>query len=69
MKVTVNENKKELSFPKLMIRTDQQLIVYFRHNERGVVLFNGSSPYEIGNVGSFCMEYFKDFHGTITIEQ
>ena len=68
MKVTVNEESKEKGFPKLMINDDSDLIVLMTELGKGVVVrVDGHNP--VGcYVDCWIMDYFKDFNGTVTLQ-
>ena len=69
MKINITENKykKEKPFPKLMI-SDRKVVVLFRKPKKGTVLY--PNDYRLGKYSSnFNMENFKDFFGTIELEE
>lgn len=69
MKSTYKQKPKQAEWPKTMI-ADKGLIVLFQARGCGVVLYNSTDEsYQIGyHSNGWCMEEFKDFHGTITID-
>lgn len=73
MKVTVEENKMELDYPKLMISDNGQIIMALGENEAnliGVMIKSNGYPFCGGSYSeNISKPAFKDFHGTITIEQ
>ena len=77
MKVTVkHQNEKELGYPKLMISDKGQIIMALSEDEDNTDLIKGvmieSNGYGFcGGRYQECItkSAFRDFHGTITIEQ
>lgn len=77
MKVTVKEeNENKLDYPKLMISDVGQIIIALSDHEQASYLMTGVMIELNGH--SFCggayqrsiiKSAFRDFHGTITIEQ
>lgn len=74
MKVTAVFKKLEnLPFPKLMLTTKDNFIVFFNEEGKGTVVSLGNYKSDFLKVGQyhndFIMKNFVDFKGTITIEQ
>lgn len=69
MKTTIKEHKQEKPFPKLMV-SDTGVIVLFSDEINGVVIYDDTASFVIGehNTNFWDMYEFKDFHGTITLE-
>jgi len=69
MKVTVSkkDEKKDLSFPKLM-ESEGGLVVLMHKNGYGTIMSN-NSIYEVGSYHSdWDTPCFHDFNGTITLQ-
>jgi hypothetical protein len=69
MQVRVNNlnKKKERPYPKLMIASDNQIVLFFKH-EHGIVIDIGGGYSEIGYyTNDWDMCAFSDFEGSITI--
>ena len=66
MKTTINEHKQEKPFPKLMHSDD--LVVLFTNDHTGTVICKvvGYTTGQWDDSWRTCL--FKDFHGTITLE-
>ena len=73
MKTTINEQKQEKPFPKLMV--SDGLIVFMLNRDGQGVQLNNPFDFCIGKKYDserpepcWDIELFKDFHGTITLE-
>ena len=72
MKITVNPDTttKEMPYPKLMISMQSSMIVFMVKPEKGVILrtCKGSSNLVGDYHGEWSRTIFKDYKGTITLE-
>lgn len=68
MKVTVNEESKKKEYPKLMVGSDIDLIVFMTSYGKGFVV-KGNNYNDIGdNCNTWAMDNFKDFNGSVTLQ-
>lgn len=68
MKVIVNEESKEKELPKLMIcKNDENLVVFMFGDKQGVVI-SCKTRYTGYYSEYWVMTDFKDFNGTVTLQ-
>tara|TARA_R110000765_G_scaffold292668_1_gene388225 strand:+ start:293 stop:517 length:225 start_codon:yes stop_codon:yes gene_type:complete len=73
MKSTQGNNKVEVvEFPKLMMSNDLKIIVLFKDSTSGTIVYSNASDVSTHVLGyaslNWCEEEFKDYEGTLTLQ-
>jgi hypothetical protein len=66
--VEFNQNKKQKSFPKLMISNDGQIVLFIIQSI-GTVVYSNSNNCKVGYYSNaWNMDIYNDFDGEITLK-